>query len=280
MANGGSDPENRVAVVMTCHNRRSTTLSCLEALQRQEDYGETLSLFVTDDGSEDGTAEAIRELWPDAKIMLGSGDLYWAAGMALAERAAMADEPDFLLWLNDDTVLRPDALRSLLALSQEMPGTVIVGATVDPITGELSYGGRLRIDYHPQRFQQLPLSGKPQHADTFHGNVVLIPRAVRLQVGPIDGSFPHGYADDDYGLRATALGVPIVQAPGMIGTCRRDEVAAPSPNRGLAARWRQLQSPKGLPWRAQTRYLRRHGDWRWPLILAVGQVRQLVGKRQ
>lgn len=280
MVVGGVDPTKVIAVVMTCHNRRETTLRCLEALQRQEGHDATLALFVTDDGSDDGTAEAIRAQWPDAKVMLGPGDLYWAAGMALAERAAMADEPDYLLWLNDDTILTPDALRSLLALSQRMPATVIVGATVDPITGERSYGGRVRIDYHPQRFQQLPIAEAPQRADTFHGNVVFIPRAVRLQVGPIDGSFPHGYADDDYGLRATALGVPIVQAPGVLATCRRDEAAAQPPSGGLAARWRQLQSPKGLPWKAQIRFLRRHGDWRWPLVLAVGQVRRLAGKWQ
>ena len=82
MVVGGVDPTKVIAVVMTCHNRRETTLRCLEALQRQEGHDATLALFVTDDGSDDGTAEAIRAQWPDAKVMLGPGDLYWAAGMA------------------------------------------------------------------------------------------------------------------------------------------------------------------------------------------------------
>lgn len=268
----------RVAVVITCHNRRDTTVRCLEALRAQEGGQAALSLFVTDDGSTDGTSEAIKGIWPEAKIIRGTGSLYWAAGMALAERAAVRERPEYLFWLNDDTMLDPDAVARLLEVSREVPDAIVVGATVDPETGEATYCGRTRIDYHPQRLARLPLADHVQRADTFNGNVVLVPWSVRAAVGPIDGAFPHSYADDDYGLRATALGVPIVQAPGCVGTCPRNSPAPSLAVGGLAARWGRLQSPTGLPWRAQARFLRRHGDWRWPLILVGGQVRRVVSK--
>jgi len=266
-----------LAVIMTCYNRRDTTVRCLEALRAQDGLGAVPNLFVTDDGSTDGTSEAIKAVWPHATIIQGTGSLYWAAGMAVAERAAVGDRPDYLLWLNDDTVLDPDAVMRLLALSRNMPNSIVVGATRDPKTGEGTYGGRTRMDYHPQRLARLPLAQKVQRADTFNGNVVLVPWSVRLAVGPIDGAFPHAYADDDYGLRATAKGVPIIQAPGAVGTCPRNP-AMPSSSKGLTDRWGQLQSPTGLPWRAQARYLRRHGDWRWPLLLIGGQVRRAGNK--
>jgi GT2 family glycosyltransferase len=237
-----------------------------------------LSLFVTDDGSTDGTSEAILALWPEANIQVGSGQLHWAAGMALAEQSAVGSDPDFLLWLNDDTNLKPGALQTLLDLSDELPLSIIVGAAEDPDTGEVTYGGRSRIDWHPQRFRRLPASPAPQRADTFHGNVVLVPMSVWRRVGPIDGAFPHAYADDDYGLRATALAIPILQAPGTLATCRANDDAS-LPPRHLRARWKHLQSPKSLPWRAQSRYLRRHGDWRWPLILVGQQMKRMTGTR-
>ena len=204
----------RVAVVMTCHNRRDKTVRCLSALRAQEIGNAALSLFVTDDGSTDGTSEAIQGVWPEATIIHGTGTLFWAAGMALAERSAVRFRPDFLLWLNDDTLLDPDAVLRLLAVSRDEPAAIVVGATVDPATGKGTYGGRTRIDYHPQRLARLPLADHVQRADTFNGNVVLVPWSARVTVGPIDGAFPHAYADDDYGLRATAKGVPIVQVPG------------------------------------------------------------------
>ena len=279
MDEGERKHQRRVAVVMACHNRRDTTVACLRALVEQQVDRVHLSVFVTDDGSTDGTADAIRSVWPDATIVPGSGNLFWAAGMALAERAAIALRPDYLLWLNDDTNLNPGGLDSLLKISDANPDSIVVGATLDPESDAQTYGGRVRVDYHPQRFRLLPISACPQRADTFHGNVVLIPMSVCDRVGRIDGAFPHAYADDDYGLRATALGIPIIQAPGAVASCRTNDSHLLLTGRGGFARWRQLQSPKGMPWRAQARYLRRHGDWRWPLILLVGQARRAVARR-
>jgi GT2 family glycosyltransferase len=263
---------------MTCHNRRDSTAGCLAVLKAQANHELAIEPFVTDDGSTDGTADAIRRVWQDATIIQGTGTLFWAAGMALAERTAVRTQPDFLLWLNDDVILDPDAVVRLTTTSSQYPGAIIVGATIDPMTGDRTYGGRLRPGWHPQRLTPLPLSDRPQRADTFNGNVVLVPWQVRQRVGPIDGGFPHAYADDDYGLRATAMGVPIIQAPGALGRCRRDSPRDVAAIR-VTDRWASLQAPGGLPWRAQARYLKRHGDWRWPLILLAGQARRVAGRR-
>lgn len=275
MTAAGSDSIPTVAIIMTCHNRRDTTVRCLEAVKAQQGHGARLDLFVTDDGSSDGTADGIRQAWANATVLQGTGHLYWAAGMALAERAAVMTGPDYLLWLNDDTLLVPDAVERLLATASQHRGAIVVGATIDPATGERSYGGRLRPGRHPQKLPALPLSDEPQRADTFNGNVVLVPWDVRQRVGPIDGLFPHAYADDDYGLRATAMGVPVLQAPGFVGSCRRNPPKQVP--RSLRARWTQQQSPNGLPWQAQLRYLKRHGGAAWPVWLVAGQAKRLVG---
>ena len=266
-----------IHVVMTVHNRRETTVGSVGAILREATPAVSVVVYVTDDGSTDGTAEALAEFGDAVRVQTGNGQLYWAGGMALAERRAVEDGPDYLLWLNDDTVLHTGALGRLLSTSSAHPETIVVGAVVDPHTGESTYGGRVRIDYHPQRLRRLPISDHPQRADTFNGNVVLIPWSVRERVGPIDGQFPHSYADDDYGLRATALGVPIIQAAGSVATCPRNPAASPLTG-GPVLRWRRLQHPKALPWRAQARYLRRHGDWRWPVILAGQQVSRALGR--
>ena len=69
---------------------------------------------------------------------------YWAAGMAVAEQTAVRGNPGFLLWLNDDTILDQDALSRLLATADLHPGAIVVGATRDPLSGDLTYGGRLQ----------------------------------------------------------------------------------------------------------------------------------------
>lgn len=263
----------RVAAVMASYNRRETTLRCLRALISSSTEA-AIEVFLLDDASTDGTAAAVDGLGLWAHVTKGTGTLFWAGGMCLAEREAMRHDPDYLLWLNDDTLMDPGSLEIMLDLSRTHgDSSIIVGATRDPETGGLTYGGRRRTaSWHPQRFRRLPISTEPQIADSMNGNLVLIPRSVRLAVGPIDGLFPHAYADDDYGLRATERGVSVVQAPGTLASCPR------SPSGGLPRnRWNQRQTPKGLPIRAQARYFRRHGGSSWPLVLAAQQFRWLVG---
>jgi glycosyltransferase involved in cell wall biosynthesis len=279
-------PTPRLAVLMTCHNRQEGTLRCLQALRAQDvlsaggDPGvpddlraqdlpvTDLRVYLTDDGSTDGTAAAISAVDLPIQVIAGSGELYWAAGMAMAERAAMCDDPDLLLWLNDDVALDHDALARLLAAHDEAPEAIIIGDVRDPHTSRKTYGGRIRLGRHPQRFIPAPSADQVQRADAFNGNVVLVPRGVRDRVGPLDGAFAHAYADDDYGLRASRLGVTILSAAGTVGIC-----SANPPRRTpvtMRDAWQQLQAPTGLPWRSQVRYLRRHGGLLWPGYLAWG----------
>lgn len=264
----------RIAVVMTCHNRREQTLRCLGALCAEDLPGIALRAYITDDGSVDGTATAIAAVDLPIRVIVGSGELYWAAGMAMAERAAMSEDPDLLLWLNDDVILDPDGLARLLSVHADKPDAIVVGNVRDPDTGDRTYGGRHRRGRHPQRFVVQPPVDRVQEVHAFNGNVVLIPRIARNAVGPIDGLFAHAYADDDYGLRALERGVPILCAPGTVGICSPNQ-ADPSPS-SVRAAWKRLQSPRGLPWRSQVRYLRRHGGPLWPAYFAWGYARAIM----
>ena len=99
-----SHDKQRIAVLMTCHNRRVTTLKCLDAIEAQKDLGNiSLQVYLVDDGCTDGTSEAIGAAHPDVTILAGDGSLYWAGGMRMAWKFAMQEDYDYYLWLNDDT---------------------------------------------------------------------------------------------------------------------------------------------------------------------------------
>ena len=262
-----SSAMSTIAIIMTAHNRRDTTVASLRSLAASAAAVADLEyiVYLTDDGSTDGTAEAVSELALPIAIIQGTGDLYWNRGMVrswskAAEQRALFD--GYLL-LNDDTTLDQQALTVLLALGRlHNASAVIVGATRDPITGELTYGGVKRTSsWHPGRTTRLPMSETPQEADAFNANCVYVPAEVADAVGTLDPVFHHGMGDFDYGYRARKLGFNIVVAPNTIGTCAVNSVDGTWRDTALPYRRRlhALRSPKGLPFSEWREFLMRHG---------------------
>ncbi|MBZ5583965.1 MAG: glycosyltransferase, partial [Acidobacteriia bacterium] len=136
----------RIAVLLTCYNRRQSTILCLTCLGKQELPPKTnIATYLVDDGCTDGTALAVSERFPGVRIVTGDGTLYWCGGMRRAWAEAMPANYDAYLWLNDDTLLVPAALKTLTAAYESVTALgkagIIVGSTCDPETGQLSYGG-------------------------------------------------------------------------------------------------------------------------------------------
>jgi glycosyltransferase involved in cell wall biosynthesis len=262
----------RVIAILTSHNRCAQTLACLRSFFAQQVDAAELSAVLVDDGSSDGTADTVAAEFARCTVLRGDGTLYWAAGMAMAEAQALRAKPEYLLWLNDDVVLLPTAVATLLGIATSVPDPVIVsGALADPVSGVDSYGAMRRIDWHPLRYALVPPSGSIQDADTCNGNVVLVPAGTLRVVGGIDGRFEHGYADFDYGLRVRKAGGRVVLTPATVGTCSENtSFAARTQAAGtLRERLRVLGDVKGRPWRSEVRYLRRHGSVWWPVVFAI-----------
>jgi GT2 family glycosyltransferase len=261
----------RVTAILTSHNRCERTLLCLRSFYCQRfDTPIALESVLVDDCSTDGTEAEVRRVFPDTKVVRGSGHLYWACGMAVAERVASTKDPDYLLWLNDDVTLDPGAVATLLR-AEEAVGRgqcIVAGAVRDPQTGTTTYSGVRRHRFHPLRMHRVEPGDQPKVIETFNGNVVLVSRRARRAIGPIDGAFSHAQADLDYGLRARRAGIACLLAPGTVGTCRPGNEAAPWRDVSLLKRQRLrlLLGRKGLPPRSAARFLRRHGGPLWMIF--------------
>ena len=161
----------RVVAILASHNRRALTERCLESYFAQTTPSDwSLSAVVADDASVDGTAAALTERFPDVRILAGDGSLYWAGGMALAERGAMERPFDLLVWLNDDVTLDADALTRLAGVADAH--SIAVGAMRDPVSGETTYSGYRIPGRHPLRVELIEPADRPLPVETFNGNAV------------------------------------------------------------------------------------------------------------
>lgn len=257
-----------VVVLMTSFNRRAKTLATLHSLRDQvvsQDIAAGVVLY--DDGSVDGTAEAVAAAFPQVEIVRGDGSAFWSRGMAAAHaRTLEVLEPDYLLWLNDDVGLDAHALDTLVVTARvNRRRSAVVGPLVDPVTGEVTYSGYARFGARPQQLRHVAPNGTIAPTDTFNGNVVLLPRAVYCGIGPIDARYEHSYGDTDYGYRMASVGLRAVMAPRFVGSCARNAVDGTwrDPTIDTRTRLALLVSRKGIPPRSYVHFQRRHGGHGW-----------------
>jgi len=261
--------EELVCALLAAHNRRDTTVRAVRQLAASANHaGLRVGVVAVDDGSIDGTGDALRGMRDiDVTVVDGDGNWYWARSMATAESLAMSradsHSKGWLLWLNDDTTLDIDAIERLIEASRSAPDRIIVGTTRDPDTSVSTYGGLVRSGPHPLAYALVepPETGTREIA-SFNGNIVLVPLSVAARLGGIDGAYGHAAADIDYGFRAAAAGTPALLPTGTFGTCARN--AAPPQERSLVA-WRRFVSVKGGGHPGSSaRFLKKAAPVAWP----------------
>ena len=225
-------------IVLPVRNRRAITLGCLRHLQSIGVFDWATPVIV-DDCSTDGTADAVSSEFPNAVVLRGDGNLWWAGGIRAGMEYAVRKNAEFIFWLNDDC--RPErgcleALQSVAAKEQQI-------ATAHSETP-------LGYIYGPQRKTRSGMVPSPADrgvvkvVDATAGNCVCIPGEVIQKIGfPDTDNLPHGFADVDYTLRAGKAGVKTLAVGD--ARCTNEE------NVQQATRsWLLSDEPLGTFWKA------------------------------
>ncbi len=254
-----------IAVLLATYNRQQKTLACLKSLSCQLlPHGVIVETYLTDSGSTDGTSEAVKQLYTKAKIFNRDNNLFWAGGMRNSWKHAIEDEPDFYLLLNDDTILAPNAIATLID-HKDYKSAVTIGSTQDPSTHLRSYGGRKLTSKYSWK-DDLVVFSQTEYlpCDVANANIMLVPKMVVEKIGMLTDVFTHGLADYDYSLRANKAGFKVIVAPGFLGTCENDHGKNWRTKIGLKKRIQYLKSPKGLAYREYMFFIRSHFPLSYP----------------
>lgn len=200
-------------VVIPVFNRLVYTRACLLSLRAQTcaDF----RVVVVDDGSTDGTGEALAREFPEVAVVQGSGQLFWTAGVNAGIRHALALGATRLMTLNNDVLVLPDFVERMLFWAEQNPRALLGALELDVATGEVIYGGE-RLDWRTNTRYDL-LAELPEtdrhglHPVTYlPGRGLLIPLAVVEAIGLFDEKrLPHYLSDYDYTSLARQHGFPV-----------------------------------------------------------------------
>jgi GT2 family glycosyltransferase len=115
--------DRTISVIIVSYNTRQMTLECLRTLYANAG-GAELEVFVVDNASNDDSAEAIRDAFPQAHVIRNEQNVGFGPANNQAIRLATTD---YILLLNSDAFLRPHAIERLIAYLDVHPDAAIVG---------------------------------------------------------------------------------------------------------------------------------------------------------
>lgn len=243
----------RVAVVVPTHNRRGTTLGFVERSRAW--LGARDELIVVDDGSIDGTVNAIQDLSPATTVLHGDGSLWWAGATNLGVGYALDHGFDYVLTINDDAAPEDDFLDRLLETAGARPGAIVGALIVFLSHPSTVWAGGGRVCFWTGKLFQHHLRNhtvadaragdRVKTVEILPGCGVLVPTAVYRDIGLYDASrFPQYHADSEFTLRAHRRGYEILVDTAAVVA---NDVSQTAKWRGWYAAFMHKGSPSYLP---------------------------------
>jgi len=205
----------RVSVIILTFNNLELTRACLDSILERSDYP-NLEVIVVDNASSDDTPSYLEDFarrHPDVRVVLNRENLGFAAGNNVGMSIATGD---YLVVLNNDTVVTQGWVMTLLRHFEAQPGLGLVG----PVTNNIGNEARIEISYPdiaqmPGEALRYTLSHMGQRYPMRNAAFfcVMMPRSTYECCGPISEDYGRGFfEDDDYCRKVEAAGLAIACA--------------------------------------------------------------------
>lgn len=219
-----SASEPRVACVVLTWNDKANLLACLDSLSRLS-YS-NVRIIVSDNGSTDGTIEAVHAAFPDVALIENGCNLFWAGGNNVGIEWALGDGADYVLLLNNDIVVDPDLVSELVRVGRSDPAIGMLAPKIYYYDEELGTGGR-RLWYAGAKVSMW--RGLARHigireidrgqydalgtTDYVTGCALMAKREVIETIGLIDPTYIAYGEDMDWSYRASRADFRLVYVP-------------------------------------------------------------------
>jgi GT2 family glycosyltransferase len=207
-------------VIVLSWNGREDTVSCLDALAKVSEP--PVRIVCVDNGSTDGSVEAVRDRHPEVHLIENGRNLGFSGGCNVGIGWALSQGAEWVVLVNNDAVVAPDAIAGFAAAAEQYPGAGV-------LAGKLYHADRPdRIWYAGQRFvawlgysgrhrgegrRDRPRYERPSRTDRANGALMAISGAAIERVGMLDEELFAYVEDIDFSVRARAAGFEVVYVP-------------------------------------------------------------------
>ncbi len=200
-------------------NGREDLLVCLEAIERTHPAGVEREVLVIDNASEDGSAEAVRALGRDIRLIA----LERRTGKAENDSTLLREAAGaYCLLLNEDSELREGAVAALIEALDEHPEAAAAGPQLLDSEGRPSHCAwrfpgvdtALAAAVLVQRIYTVQSKGSAvRRVDWAQSSALMVRREAAAEVGYLDPDFFVYYDECDFQKRLAEAGRPSLFVP-------------------------------------------------------------------
>jgi GT2 family glycosyltransferase len=210
----------KILIIILNWNGKSDTLECLESVIKI-DYN-NYQIVVVDNGSADDSVAAIREKYPTVTLIENEANLGYAEGNNVGIRYALSEQADYVMLLNNDTIVDLNLLTSLVEASEEYPTAGIFGAKIyyiDPPNKIWFAGGKWNLETAKSEHiggNEIDDSGlwsEIKEVDYACGCALLIKTEVIQKIGLLESRFFLTWEELDWCYGAKKLGYQSLIVP-------------------------------------------------------------------
>ena len=219
----------RLSVVFLSYNTRDLTRQALSAVCAAAE-GLEVEIFVVDNASADGSADMVAEEFPEVELICNAANVGFAAGNNVALRQVAGE---YALLINTDTIVRRDALRTMVEFLDAHPQAGACGCKILDPDGTLQLDSRrgfptplaafCKMSGLSRLFPKHPLIAhyhmtyldpeQTAEVEVLSGSCMMVRKAAMDQVGLLDESYFMYGEDIDWCYRFHQAGWKIYYVP-------------------------------------------------------------------
>jgi len=234
----------KLSIVIVSWNVIRQLKDCLNSIQGNRPDCE-LEIIVVDNASDDGTAAALKEKFPNVKLIENPRNSGFSAANNLGLKMAKGR---YIFLLNPDTLIHPHALERLIAVMDETPAAGACGPALCDVNGQscisvgyvptfrsLLYAKTFfrKLGIFRRHYKKVTASERNYDIRTpveqISGAAIMVRRSVFDRIGLMDENFFLYFEDVDLCLRIRNAGYDIMYVPEVVvthvGGCSTEKIS-------------------------------------------------------